>query len=1660
MAGYLPALGEALRDYANHKKEVAAGRVKSLDETLAQRDMFDERAQIVEILMREMDTRGAKSAAALKALLDRYARLAQNVSDPNTASLFGEEVPDTRPMEILENARRELAEEEGTGGQRSLPGADAGNRVRQAARAKPDAPDAGQGRGPDTQGEVGGRFSTKEPPKRLYGAELERALDAANTTQDGVYDPLTAAQRDLVRKQHEDAWRERDAYLAALREVADATGLEYDPSMEPHAVKDIPGIAKKVRKDGELGATDALRYTLVLPPDSAPDAGKHGARTVRELRNRGYTVLRDKDGKTDVDNSFAAEKGKYGSGYRDFAIKVTKNGEVMELQLLQRNMLDKKFGEGHDLYEGAQGLREAIRQVGGINAQEDRKWLLATVRRMRKIYTAAFEADNPRLSSERMAQPTPNSAISSLESNADERNASSSVLNTAALSPRATASSKDSPDLRSPLSSIAGSTFMSRTSNPSVPQGDGGVNTKDSGPRYSTAAQAVEIYGTPERALRAHMNQLSVVRREGRIVDDGAIRMLADLSRQVGDVEFRKEARRFMFDTAREKRERAAEFKGMAGRETGDLFAGEQGGLFSTFQRREPPRPGQPGWGDGNMSLRAEEAVREGKRTADMIAKEYGVSRATVEHVLPRRGEWHHVLMEGKKTPDAVRFYDFDPKNDEVDRAWLMEMKGLEKGRNAAALQKRTRTVALKRLGLTHKDGEVRDADGKYVGSFRPWGFDASAGKNADAAQRVADTMGLSPHGKQEGSYLQREVGDFGPIFEEYKGDADGAVQRLMQEQDGEAVGALHHDEVGDIDLVWGETGPKNKGFGLAKIADRHPEVLKNLQAIVSSTTVMDRNSNSIFLESPSHESIIRLNWFGRKKTWLLTAYEKDNAPDAGRMIDVPSKPEGPADRQAPQPIGGDQTLPPSAPPVNPEGGEGRFSTRAPIKRGESLEYDRTAAEYDTASREAGRIRQLLWNFRERRYTVTERRSAEERKRRGIKPGQYAPDVNPELTKRLNAREEALRKRLKEAEDKADTAFTAWREAGEAAGVRFSVAPNGKPSNLNAHQWAQVRTQAFKRWGGDWEAWGHRQFLEGEPVARLTGEEFPNDGNPLLRRVIDFLSGKPTVRNSALGDVIVDARSIKDSWRHGRNTAKAAAFAAVPDIIGNGRVVFRKNNWKNRNYERVLLAAPITIGAEDYVAVVAVNSKPDSNRFFFHEVVLTKRIRESALTTGSYPEESGRPRADDESIPSVLHHIFSVKPPSVLTDDNGEPRTFYHLTYADFATFNTPAFFAESPEGLSDYGNRTIRAFLSIGNMATDADIVSAAREARVPSRENAYEYLSKGLIDSIGDRNVDRVASILKTRGFDGAKVSDYDVPQSYVVFSPTQIKSATGNTGAFDPDNPDIRFSTAPPPGSNIPQTTWTRYRLAAFTAAMVHGQDRAAYRQAMLDQHGPAVEPYLDEFANDYDTAYAAAVQRAQQAARMQAPPERPRPDLGRIGTSQEAQTDLDRVDATRENPERGQADWERQADEWLAATPEPEAIAAIRAKAENGESLTPGETKAAHRLYDILHERWVQSGDPKDRQAALEFAAAYRDTGSTVSDEMNARKIPTTPAGVAHWLMEHLTAPGRALERRIGAARAVTRDKSATGAQKATARRVLAKLLEKQGQQVDKADQKAA
>ena len=140
---------------------------------------------------------------------------------------------------------------------------------------------------------------------------------------------------------------------------------------------------------------------------------------------------------------------------------------------------------------------------------------------------------------------------------------------------------------------------------------------------------------------------------------------------------------------------------------------------------------------------------------------------------------------------------------------------------------------------------------------------------------------------------------------------------------------------------------------------------------------------------------------------------------------------------------------------------------------------------------------------------------------------------------------------------------------------------------------------------------------------------------------------------------------------------------------------------------------------------------------------------------------------------------------SQMKDENGEPKVFYHNTNADFFAFNplyngssTDAgwlgdgfyFYGDPSEG-QDYGEKKMSVFLNI-------------REPYYASEEENR---------SLSEQN-DRSASLefreeRESEGYDGVYFNG-DLRQETVVFSPSQIKSATDNVGAFDKGNDDIRF------------------------------------------------------------------------------------------------------------------------------------------------------------------------------------------------------------------------------------------------------------------------------
>lgn len=137
-------------------------------------------------------------------------------------------------------------------------------------------------------------------------------------------------------------------------------------------------------------------------------------------------------------------------------------------------------------------------------------------------------------------------------------------------------------------------------------------------------------------------------------------------------------------------------------------------------------------------------------------------------------------------------------------------------------------------------------------------------------------------------------VGAFGNIYNQFRGNAKAAIEFLKKVRDGEAVGALHHKDIGDIDLVWGKEGTGHSdGYGLSKLVKYHPEVLDNLQEILNDMRVVSSSKNRVNLESETHKAGVRLTWDGERKSWLLTAFKKETSASDKRTDTAATSLEG-----------------------------------------------------------------------------------------------------------------------------------------------------------------------------------------------------------------------------------------------------------------------------------------------------------------------------------------------------------------------------------------------------------------------------------------------------------------------------------------------------------------------------------------------------------------------------------------------------------------------------------------------------------------------------------------------------------------------------------------------------------------------------------------------
>ncbi|MBP3672895.1 MAG: hypothetical protein J6J18_03595 [Oscillospiraceae bacterium] len=117
-----------------------------------------------------------------------------------------------------------------------------------------------------------------------------------------------------------------------------------------------------------------------------------------------------------------------------------------------------------------------------------------------------------------------------------------------------------------------------------------------------------------------------------------------------------------------------------------------------------------------------------------------------------------------------------------------------------------------------------------------------------------------------------------------------------------------------------------------------------------------------------------------------------------------------------------------------------------------------------------------------------------------------------------------------------------------------------------------------------------------EEVRQIPGKTMAEKARVLFEKI------KGIVTRPGLGDVIINARSVKDDLSHGVGTAKAAVIPAIPEVIRQGKEIDYQEKWKGRNYDGYIFAAPVELDGET-VYVAAVVKQTSKNKFYLHEVV-------------------------------------------------------------------------------------------------------------------------------------------------------------------------------------------------------------------------------------------------------------------------------------------------------------------------------------------------------------------------------------------------------------------------------------------------------------------------
>lgn len=193
---------------------------------------------------------------------------------------------------------------------------------------------------------------------------------------------------------------------------------------------------------------------------------------------------------------------------------------------------------------------------------------------------------------------------------------------------------------------------------------------------------------------------------------------------------------------------------------------------------------------------------------------------------------------------------------------------------------------------------------------------------------------------------------------------------------------------------------------------------------------------------------------------------------------------------------------------------------------------------------------------------------------------------------------------------------------------------------------------------------------------------------------------------------------------------------------------------------------------------------------------------------------------------------------SKVVDADGKPLVVYHGSeragFSEFGDSKTGTFFTRSRLMASVYAGSRNEATPGVKSPGVYETYLKIEKPLEV--NWNGAEW-NKGEGDF---KTTDAAAQFAKANSYDGlimrgvkdpaADIYSHVVSDIFVAFKPEQIKSATGNSGAFDPNNPDIRYSRG-----ETPDNATAADELKPYDEAIVRAKQFSAVLRAAADKLG---------------------------------------------------------------------------------------------------------------------------------------------------------------------------------------------------------------------------------